>query len=138
MAEKRDPGPDWDWVAERNKCSIAEQFEDLRKLAARDVATRNAQLNAKRFSFFESEDIDVKRTAFVVIDATTGGSPDRVEFRRTDSAIEFLARIRGKPEQAAHVRLTLTDHAGCKFVLGGEVLDLWQLSKRALEPLLFA
>lgn len=128
--------PDWDWVTERANCSIVVMFERLRDLARRDMDTRNQQLRSNLFHFGEAEETNVRERAFTVMNTVT---TDRIDFGRGDDSIEMRRRRAGRETGPAVIAtLTLTDQAGCKFVVDGKELDAWQVLKRVLEPVLFA
>ncbi len=128
---------DWDWVTERGNCSIPVMFERLRDLAKRDVQKRNEQVLRQQFQVLDEEDVDVRERSFRVVDSSSSRD---VEFQRDDKLIVVRLRRAGAVETQLRVTLTLTDEAGCQFKLdsGEQVLDGWQLMKRALEPLFFA
>lgn len=120
------PPPDFDWVDARNKCSADAVFNQLRSLAERDVATRNAQASetagftdggGRKFTVWSKKGSGQERHA--------------ADFSLEDETIS----VRGDTE--FDVTLTLNNVGACKCKVDNEELDPWHVLKKALEPLLF-
>ena len=125
---------DFDWVTARAKCSAFDMFVRLRELAQRDAERRNvfpeATASTERFKFHDSE--DRVKFAFSVWDRS-GKTRRGTDFRLDGDVI----RIQPTAGDAFEATVTLTDEGHCKLLVGNEVLDLWQVLRRALEPLFF-
>lgn len=120
-----------DWVTARANCSPAVMFERLRQMAEANTQKRNEQLRGERFVFMESEDTDVRKTRFTVFDQ---GTHKRVQFDLKGQVIVASDRQGNVLAEAA---LTLTDEGECRFRVGTNELESWQLLRRTLEPLFF-
>ena len=126
MTNRQKP-PDWDWVKERGRCSLAVVYEILRGLATANVATRNGQSEheAKHERFRLTNSAAVQR-GFLVIDAFG-------EERRTVAieVVENQIRIRSSFLQEETVYdLSLNDDGECRLVSGG--LRRWPCRSSAL------
>jgi hypothetical protein len=122
-----DISPDFDWVTVRRDCQLGEMFTRLRALAEANVTTRNGQLTGKpRYGFEQRGD-----GAFTVWDQESTVR-DAVDFDVLNDRI-YVRRISDKFE----VTLTMTSAGVCKYKVGHEELDAWQVLKKALEPMLF-
>ncbi len=125
---------DFDWVTARAKCSAFDMFVRLRELAQRDATRRNVcpepTTPSDRFRFHDSED----RTRFAFSIWDRAGTTRR----GTDFLLDGdVIRIQPTEGEAFEATVTLTDEGDCKLLVGNEVRDLWQVLRRALEPLLF-
>lgn len=123
--------PDWDWVTARSECSPRKFFEHLYLAAQTNVAKRNELSGAKAFGCAAQE-----RLFSVFRDNPSGslGSPV-VRFRlEGDGKIVVEAQ---DVKAGFQGRLTLSDEGKCRLSVGSDELDVWQVLKRALEPLFF-
>jgi hypothetical protein len=127
------PPPDFDWVTRRAKCSAEFMFGVLRRLAQENILRRNALTGpheaAERFMFEEHEG----RCHFAVYEPTTMGSRKAVDFRLEDDVI-YVKPSTGHSFEAT---LMLDTNGRCKFKVGGDELDSWQVLKLGLESLFF-
>jgi hypothetical protein len=73
-------------------------------------------------------------TFSVVGFSARGDGHPTVRFTLTDDEIEVLGHGVNVKFTA---RLTLNDDGECRFLIGSTELDLWQVLRRALEPLFF-
>lgn len=119
---------DFDWVAERFKCSLAVMFEKLKIRLKADVAKRE-ELKAHDaeygFSFEEANKYAVIRLqgiTAVTVRFELGKSSITCT---TDGAETFRAIAK------------LGDDGKCRLRVDGADLDLWQVSKLALEDIFF-
>ena len=127
------PPPDFDWVTRRAKCSAESMFGVLRRLAQENILRRNTvsepHEGAERFRFEEPEG----RCHFAVYEPTTTGSRKAVDFR-LEGGVIYVTPSKGDAFEAT---LTLDNNGRCKFKVGEDELDSWQVLKLGLEPLFF-
>ena len=124
-------GKNFDWVTARAECSPAEQFHKLRDLAEENVDVQNRQLSSERQPVFKC--CSGGRGTFTVFRNAPKGRA--VVFTASEDGISIADD--GNPDPLCHARLTLDRKGCCKFLVGEEQLDVWQLLHRALESLLF-
>lgn len=125
--------PDFDWVSERQKCSMALFYERLLAGARRNVDTRNATLTTEeRGNDFSVEDHG--DGLFGVVRRGAPGLAVRFKADRTTLSVEPSPDVKGA---AFSGTLTLTDKARCRLRVGDEELDEWQVLRRGLERLFF-
>jgi hypothetical protein len=125
----RDLPSDFDWVAERTKCSAAKMFELLKLGAIRNIETINASGQVK------AQIVEPYSGTFSVIrfSARGDGHPS-VRFTLVEDEIDVAGQ---GVEVGFTARLTLNDDGECRFLVAGVELALWQVLRRALEPLFF-
>jgi hypothetical protein len=125
------PPPDLDWVTRRAKCSAEFMFGVLRRHAQENILRRNALTGpheaAERFMFEEHEG------RFAVYEPTTSGSRKAVDFRLEGDAIH----VQSSTGHVFEATLTLDNNGRCKFKVGQDELDSWQVLKLGLESLFF-
>ena len=131
MLDKRPA--DWNWVVARHECTAAKMLGILKKLAARDVATRNEQLGDNQYVFWDHGD-----NFAVNLQGSQGGSEDtRVHFALSSDGQKLeISRGFGKPAVGV-LSLALGKRGQCKWVKSGEEMDPWQVLQWAIGPLLF-
>ena len=129
------PSPDFDWVTARAKCSATDMYEVLRSAAKANIATRNKILDESgdkdRFQFKERQP-----RGFTVWDTWETRIRRAVDVDLDGQTIK-LARQVGEAITTVTASLTLNDRGQCKFKIGSEELDQWQVLKRVLEPIFF-
>jgi hypothetical protein len=124
--KKDPPPPHFDWVSSRHACSAELVFQDLCRLARENVETRNRQL-AGSVGFSEAGGI------FKVWSTLPqGNGPITAEFSLKAKAIQIVS-----PRGHLEVVAILDDDGVCRCRIDKETLDLWQVLRRALEPVLF-
>ena len=127
------PPPDFDWVTRRAKCSADFMFGVLRRLAQENILRRNAVPEPnqvpERFRFEEPEG----GCHFAVYEPTTAGARKAVDFRLEGGVIH----VQPSEGDSFEVTLTLDNNGRCKFKVGADELDCWQVLQRGLEPLFF-
>lgn len=127
------PPPDFDWVTRRAKCSAESMFGVLRRLAQENILRRNAVTEphegAERFRFEEPEG----RHHFAVYEPTTMGSRKAVDFRLEGGVIS----VKPSKGDSFEATMTLDNNGRCKFKVGEDELDSWQVLKLGLESLFF-
>lgn len=117
-----------DWVTERSKCTLANMFERLREDIAKDVDTRNA-LKCDAATFDISSDSD----RFVVGRSAAGETARTATFIRRDRIIA----VKWDSRPGFEAGVSLCDDGACRLSIDGSPLELWQVRRRALEPLFF-
>lgn len=127
------PPDDFDWVAAREACSAAVMFETLRQMAIANVERRNATVSAEQPN---------TRTRYRVLDHGRGRLFSVIDEWHRNSVVDFKLdgeRIAIMPSDgdSFEATLTISDGGHCRFKVNGAELALWQLARRALEPLLF-
>lgn len=127
---------DFDWVTARAKCSAAEIFESLRQLALGNVAQINTfrggtNPQGPRFKFSDAD--PRKGRGFFVWDTFSATERRAVDFWLLDDVI----RVEQSARTPIDATLTLNDDGQCRFKVGTDELDNWQLLRRALEWLFF-
>ena len=130
-----DQPPDFDWVTARAKCSLDSMYETLRGLARATIETRNAMLDRSADGrLFAMSDHPSER-GFLVSDARSA-TRRSVEVVLKDGVFMFSHHHDRGTVRLVAMRV-LTDAGECRLKVGEEVLDPWQVLKRALEPLYF-
>ena len=104
-------------------------FGDWRKRTSSAETLSPSREGAERFRFEEPEG----RYHFAVYEPTAMGSRKAVDFRLEGSVIH-VTPSKGDSFEAT---LTLESNGRCKFRVGEDELDSWQVLKLGLEPLLF-
>ena len=116
------------WVPVRYGCTIVQMFRELQVGVEKDVEEANKiRVLAPDVAF---RVISKSSETFVAVQ----NSGARVKFSLRDDTIEIVDEV---SNQTFTVRHTLTDECRCKFVIGQEELEQWQVRKRSLEALLF-
>lgn len=124
----------FNWVAARAKCSASKLFDVLRLDAERDVASRNRvrDLEQEPYAFTFTHN----GSAFTV--RCEGKVPERrgvVDFQLTGEGKAIVVTREGK--LLFEVSPGLSQGGACKFKVGDEDLEAWQVLMKALEPLFF-
>ena len=126
----------FDWVTARKNCNPTELFQKLRQKIERDIAVRNTQLDEQVYGFsFNSE----KSNKFVAyVNGEGSGRPRAsVAFRLKGSEIRAVDTTEAAETELFVGRPYLLSSGDCTLDIGGEPHALWQVSRRALEDLLF-
>lgn len=127
---KSDRPSDWDWVTARHDCTTVNFFERLYLGAKLNVETRNKQ----RGGSAPVEIAAPQPGSFSIIRALSFGGHVMVRFNLRDERIMvqgsgIVLNFEGT--------LTLNNDGECRLLVGGDVLDEWQVLRKALETLLF-
>jgi len=121
---------DFDWVTARHRCSINQMLEALIVHARTNVETAKA-INDQaviEFSAFGDSFTIMRNWWGQKIGARVIVHGEQLEAQR------FTANG-NEPVLAAAI--TLNNAGQCRWLVNGEELDHWQLSRRVLEPILF-
>jgi hypothetical protein len=128
-----------DWVTARSKCSMAEMLVVLRDEVLANIVARNEILDASgdrdRFKL-----VDHRGNGFAVVDTWSQWEKKCVDVRVEDknpSVIVFSNVTGNRVEQLVAATVTLNDELECKFKVGDDELEPWQVAKRGLEGLFF-
>lgn len=123
------------WVKDRLDCNTDLKFEALWDVIEEDVAAINAAPDTKRGSCTfraERENEGPRPCIRVTRRERDGIDMGAVWFCKERDAI----RVKGLNELTVTVQWNAAT-SSCDFLLNEEPCPLWQLSKRALEPLFF-
>ena len=117
----------FDWVTERNKCSIQEMFKRLCKVVELDCNIAN-----KLFTW-NTQFRGLDQNEFTVVVSRTC-----VIFSREGSNLKVLKQSGNtEPKELFTAHTRLLENGDCVFVVEDKNLFPWQVSRRALEGLLF-
>ncbi|MDE0372297.1 MAG: hypothetical protein OXI73_07120 [Rhodospirillales bacterium] len=117
------------WVKARGSCTIRSTFKALRERVKADVDEFNRLEEADRGCIFAADERG--RDFFSV--RSTGNGAVRFQANHTCIAVAGTAQDNG-----FSVTLRWDDESDtCHLLVDGQPLELWQISKRALTPLLF-
>ena len=126
--------PEFNWGTARNACSVAAMFLQLRDEVQGDVNQAKDAFKGSGRSF----DFKKGRDKFTVFE---GIRPLRtVSFSLNDTHTAILVEQDngdGRESESFQVMLTLNKEKQCRYLLGTDELESWQLRKRALERLFF-
>lgn len=135
MTDENKKPINFDWVEARQKCSLQDVFEALRLGIRADVKKRNENL---------PDNPDPDRPTLKVAER---GPTIRVYWHDVyrqyqDFFVEFtltLESISVKNSEGLLFDATigLNDDGDCKVNIFGKQYDLWQVQRKALEPVLF-
>lgn len=122
-----------DWVKARGACSLSQMFEQLKSDVHEDVTQRNSIRVDGRDHFYEWQMAESHNNFRVIREG--GDTFDR-------RAIGFYleqGKITVKDQQHVmfSVTVTLNDQGECKFKIGEEEKESWQIRKKALEDVFY-
>jgi hypothetical protein len=125
-----------DWVTARAECSLEQMFNLLRERIDGDVKTMQARTTDK----IEIGKIDDRRFR-VSVQWNIGGmvESDAVVFEHTYQDVIHVRNLRTETELFS-AKPALNVAGDCQLEIvgsNGPALELWQVSRRALEPLFF-
>ena len=121
---------DLDWVTARAQCSLYKMFTELRNGIKDDIEQRNALRQEQERLCFEIGAQSANR--FSVFRTSNKGTVP-VDFSFEND--EIIVADAGK--EMFRLKVTLNNEGRCKFVLGGEEFEQWQVRRMALERLFF-
>lgn len=124
---------DFDWVTARSKCAADVVFEQLRLMAKQNVETFNRRTPADAQVFADGEIGFVDSGKVFKAWSRRGPEGLRAEFQLKGGTITVL----GPHGRNLSITLTLDNDGACKCKVGDAELDLWQVLKLALEPVMF-
>jgi hypothetical protein len=124
-----------DWVKARAECSLEHLFMLLREVVDSDVKAMQARKADHRRDFSLG---DPNQSKFVVSKAAEGEQPFRgVIFERASQGIRVMSATRTGFEEMFVAKPSLDVAGSCRLEVGGQPLELWQVSRKALEDLFF-
>jgi len=116
---------DFNWVKARSKCSVASVFALLAEVVDSDVKAANELPGNARFRFNKYD------RKLIVLPVTEFPVP--IVFELAGAVINI-----SKEETALFTaRPSLMTDGKCRLEVDGETLELWQVSRKALEALFF-
>lgn len=124
------------WVKARADCNLDLTFEALFTLARRDAAEANEidALTEGRFKYPIQREAGGAYSMFSVCRQMNGSPVDKVLFERLQLEIR-VSRTRG--EGFSVTPRWNEDECKCDLFIGDEPFEVWQVSRKALEPLFF-
>jgi hypothetical protein len=126
----------FDWVAERSKCSVREMFEQLKLGIKQDVEAINKTIqgNQQRDSRSTFKTAESLKTIKVFFDNpfNQGWS---VVFTLAGNVIRVSDGETNQP--LFNVGIGLNVEGDCRFKLGEKECDSWEVRRKALEELFF-
>jgi hypothetical protein len=135
MAQPRDDS--FDWVTARSKCSLRGAFQILTEVVETNVERANA-LPDSNYSF-ESKRLDQRLVVTATLESMLGQGYATVVFHLRDSEIAVTRSLHptARSELAFSAKPCFTAEGDCVLEVDGVPLQLWQVSRKALEPLFF-
>lgn len=122
---------DFDWVEALSRCSLTAAFQQLKLEVQADVESRNARRGPAPSYVF---DLVSKPDRFAVLLSGDQVEPKSVVFRLAARTIEVYD---DEDRLILSATLTLNDAGECRFRVGGEEKEFWQVRRMALEQLMF-
>lgn len=121
----------FDWVKARNSCSTSRMFEQLLLEVQEDIKKRNDMRVQGRDHCYEWSLVESNGSFRVIRDGGDSFDKKAIGFYLEDGKI--IVKNGQKPMFSAVV--TLNDEGECKFKLGEEEKESWQIRKKALEEI---
>jgi hypothetical protein len=118
--------PYFNWVKARSACSLKSVFLLLAEIVDSDVKAANELPEGRRFSL-ERQD----RKLIVIRESRE--SPAAIVFELSATEI----RVREAEKTLFVARPSLERDGKCRLEVDGDPLELWQVSRKALEELFF-
>lgn len=125
-----------DWVTRRAECSVEKLFLLLVEVVESDVKVMHARSLPHGPSFTTNKPTSGKLVVMKMFpDSTIAGN---VVFERTIGGIEVRMLKRARDEQALFTaKPSLSAEGECRLEIDYLPMELWQVSRRALEDLFF-
>ena len=132
------------WVRLRAECNLDVSFDSVCSFVERDVAEMNKLSSAMRRQWtYQTESGGGASPTHYVIQKPEQGygvSDAMVGFHRGENALEVFRKARG-----TDARETLfvvvpewnPQESRCRLKVNGKELEVWEISRRALEPMFF-
>ena len=130
----------FDWVAARGQCSSPQMFLLLTERVKSDVALMKARLQNTNQTLTYTQ---VSDDAVVVAKERHEGGymfgGRNVMLKRIPAGVQVDAKASEGAEERMFVALVILSSDGrCRYEIDREPMELWQVSKRALENLFFS
>ena len=116
----------FDWVTARTKCNVRELFKRLREVVAADCNIANDSNQNKTIKF-----MPISEEMFAVLNNGHASA----SFRLNRSEIQVCDTVNEKLMFTA--KAYLLDGGDCTYVVDDKPLKAWQLSRLALEDVIF-
>ena len=129
----------FDWVTARVECSVGRMFVLLTERVESDVTLMQAHVDKARRRLTFNRVADARFIVAVEqIDGNHVFGGRGVMFKRTNSGIVVDMKVSNKPDQVLfEAKAALSVEGKCHYEVAGQSLELWQVSRKALEDLLF-
>ena len=124
----------FDWVAERSKCSIHQVFKQLELEIEEDVTKRKSLLGLKTQTQFSISTLTSNRFSVIRVDDPISCLSVQVDFALVDGKITAQSQQYNVDLAAT---ITLNNEGRCKLKIGNDELEHWQFRRMALEALFF-
>ena len=119
---------EWSWVKAVSSCSVAQKFSELKLDLERDVEDRNDLVRPGEPTFTIASN-----GSKVGVSKAYGKTLSTVIFSMIDKGIS----VRDDDGLIFEDMLTINDQRECRFKIGEQELEPWQMRKRALWKLFF-
>lgn len=131
----------FDWVTARAKCSAEQMFILLVERIESDVTLMRDRLDKARYVVTLNKVAADK--VIVAKQYTEGGRAyggRNVMLKRTHSGItvDRLTAHETEPQPLFEASVFLGPEGRCRYEVSGQALELWQISRKALEDLFFS
>jgi hypothetical protein len=125
------------WVKARSECSIEHLFMLLAEVVDTDVKTINERdMRSVRFEFKR-----LNESKFLVVKSMDYGTGmrgvDSVVFERTRAEIAVYTASYDGPKAFFTAKPSFDGAGSCRLEVSDQPLELWQVSRKALEDLFF-
>jgi hypothetical protein len=132
-----EPTPKFDWVKARADCSLEEAFRFLVERLQFDVNSMNSRPNATtKFKCAKKEEDRWFVSKAWDLDGRTDFA-DGVAFKLLGDGIRASRVVPPTEEPLFLATPALTTAGECKLHIDGQPLELWEVSRKALDSLLF-
>ena len=121
------------WVSRRYSCNGQSIFDSLHRRAALDVKRINAAIRKDRFA------ISSDGNGNFVVCLSDNEITRRSTFQLSETGI-VVVTVENEGRAAVSMKISHSwdvKTATCQLTVDGEILELWEISQRALGPLFF-
>jgi len=133
-----------DWVEKRTRCSLRALFADLSSTVKSDIESALRHQSSLRSAPLKltADAFEHRLVVTAIWDLGNGAEEEAVVFRCVDNEdvidVEYLTERNGKvPQRMFTATRRLSEDGRCVLAVGGQALELWQISRMALEEFLF-
>jgi hypothetical protein len=129
----------FDWVDARAKCSTEQMFSLLVERVTSDVESMKARIGSSHRLTFNRIADDKVIVANERIEGGFAFNGRNVMFQRTKGGIVVDTEAQKGPGRALFTAsVSLGPEGRCRYEVDGQPLELWQVSRKALEELFFS
>ena len=132
---------DYNWVRDCADCDTYTVFQSLYEIADKDVRTANDvfDLHTLRFNISKGANRNHNRHEFTVVRLENESVIASSSFmKRKSDIVVSLSLAADKPAERKLVTVNWnTEKCACVYKLDTDILDLWQIVQRCLEPVFF-